>query len=197
MRRPCAQTVKLVVAAAVAMVSCPACSLGGGQRTTSTTAETVGTAWITYRDREHDFSISYPPSWQRARQSLTPNRTEPRELVTVGTDLLLPTPSDMNCAQASARALRALGHTGALISLAEVSDADAGDYPPRPETFHLSDGDPGEAVACVPDPQFTERVIFFRVDHRVFLYAVFLGKNVSPTTRRQTAAVLNSLSLPR
>jgi hypothetical protein len=184
-----------MILACLMVAASTACSFGGGEAGTSRTATEAGDAWITHRDTAGRFSISYPSSWERAETTLTPNRTEPTELVSVGTDLLVPTPADMNCAQASARALEALGDTGALISLAEVSDADLSSYLPRPEEFHLSDGAPGEAVGCVPDPRFTERVIFFRVNERVFFYAVFLGTNASATTRREAAAVLNSLKV--
>jgi hypothetical protein len=181
-----------MILACLVLAATTACSLGG-EAGTNRTATEAGDAWITYRDTAGGFTISYPSSWERAETTLTPNRTEPTELVSVGTDLLVPTPADMNCAQASTRALKALGDTGALISLAVVSDADLSSYPPRPEEFRLSDGAPGEAVACVPDPRFTERVIFFRVNERVFFYAVFLGTNASATTRREAASVLNSL----
>ncbi len=177
------------------LVACTACSLGRSEAGTSATATAAADARVTYLDREHGFSISYPSSWRRAQKSLTPNRVEPRELVSVGTDLLVSTPQDMNCAQASTRALRALGDTGALVSLVEVSDGDVSTYPPRPDVFTLQDGVPGEATACVPEPEFTARVIFFRDNGRGFFYAVFLGKNASTTTRREATGVLNSLRL--
>jgi hypothetical protein len=182
-----------MILASLVLAACTACSLGGSEAETTGTATARPDSWITYRDRERGFSISYPSSWRRAQTSLTPNRTEPRELVSVGTNPLVATPGDMSCAQASARALRALGDTGALISVVEVSMGDVSTHPSRPDTFTLRDGSPGEAVACVHEPRFTARVIFFRDNGRAFFYAVFLGKNASATTRREATGVLNSL----
>ncbi len=186
-----------MILAGLVLAGCTACARGGSDAETTARATAAPDSWITYRNRDRGFSISYPSSWRRAQKSLTPNRTEPQELVSVGTDLLVPTPGDMNCAQASARALRALGDTGALISVAEVSGGDVRSYPPRPEVFTLRDGRPAEAVACVHEPRFTARVIFFRDNERAFFYAVFLGKNASANRRREAEAVLNSLRVFR
>jgi hypothetical protein len=195
-----AQGVVVAVCIAIAVLDCAACSIGGEAASTTKRgiSNSVSHGWITYRDSVHRFSISYPPSWNRARELLTPNRAGPQhELVSVGTNRLVAMPRDLNCAQASARALRALGSTGALISLAVVSGASATTAPARPAQFRLTDGARGEAVACVSHPQFTERVISFSDGGRVFFYSVFLGKEASPETRVQATRVLNSLKTSR
>jgi hypothetical protein len=40
--------------------------------------------WITYRDAQHGLSLTLPPGWHRARRSLTPTLSEPREILSVG-----------------------------------------------------------------------------------------------------------------
>jgi hypothetical protein len=80
-----------------------------------------------------DYHVSYPSNWHRASTSLTPNLSDPHEILTVGTGSL--PVGGPRCAQVPVNALEAVGATGALVSIQERAPAPptAASRPARPD----------------------------------------------------------------
>jgi hypothetical protein len=93
--------------------------------------------WVVHYDPAHGVTLSYPPTWFRARQSLTPRLADPAELVTLAT--FPPGTPDGRCAHFPTGALERLEPEGALVSLQERSGEPVG-FPAREGPCQPGDG---------------------------------------------------------
>jgi hypothetical protein len=84
---------------------------------------------VTHSDSVHGFSVTYPDDWVRAGQSLTPELSDPHEILSLGTYPLRPACTD---AYLPGNALADLGTGDVFITLQEAS---AQGMPPRPAAF--------------------------------------------------------------
>jgi len=143
----------------------------------------------------HRVTVELPAGWQAARVSLTPNLSDPREILAVGTYPLRYSPHD--CAQAPVSALRALGQGDAFIELQETlaGGPPSSDFPKPPSHFGPSLGGPSEASACVPGKRFTEHWFGFSDHARHFYALVAFGPAASKATRGDAWGVLDSLKV--
>src|SRR4051794_11386580 len=100
---------------------------------------------------EHGLTVALPPGWSAAARSLTPELSDPREVLAVATYPLRYRPTA--CAHVAGSALRDLGPDDAFVTLQERG-VDPGsqwpDFPERPPHFGPQLGGPSEASACVP-----------------------------------------------
>lgn len=149
--------------------------------------------WVSYHDPAHGFTVTYPQSWYRATESLTPHLEDPNEILSLGTFVLRP--GSPQCAQLAGHAMQYMGAGDAVVSVMESSGSLEGQYlVTRPTPFSLEQGYETDAMSCPDDPvAFTDRLIPFQDGHRFFYAYVALGNGVSPETRDQVLRILNSL----
>lgn len=147
--------------------------------------------WIVHYDPAYGLTLSHPPTWYRARQSLTPRLADPVELVTLAT--FPPGAPDGRCAQFPTGALEKLGPQDAVVSLQERSGEPVG-FRARPGPFRLDDGVPSEAAECLDEaPGFVDRLIPFADGARPFYAYVALGDQAMPATRDEALTILDTL----
>jgi hypothetical protein len=142
--------------------------------------------------REHGLVVSLPPGWSAAAESLTPNLTDPREVLAVGTGPLRY--RETGCAHVPGSALEDLGPSGALVTLYERARP-TGQVPARPARFGPGLGGPSEASACVPGARFTDHWFMFADQGRAFHVLVAFGPEASAETRAQAWRILDGLQV--
>jgi hypothetical protein len=149
------------------------------------------TAWIVHYDPAYGLTLSHPPTWFRARQSLNPRLADPIELVTLAT--FPPGAPVTGCAQLPIGALEKLGLRDAVVSLQERSAEPVG-FPARLGPFRLDDGLPSEATECLAEPPaFVDRLIPFADGARPLYAYVAIGNEAEPATLDQALGILNTL----
>jgi hypothetical protein len=150
---------------------------------------------ITYRDDAHRFSVTYPGSWFRASETLTPHLVDPLEILSLGTHQLRP--GGQECWRYPVNALEDLGPTDAFLTIQEehLSPSELESFPERPEHFSEDLGGPSEAPFCVRGgaADFFDRWIRFQDQGRGFYILVAIGNEASEETRLQVWATLDSL----
>jgi hypothetical protein len=151
--------------------------------------------WPTSTDAARGFTLSLPPGWQRAPESLTPRLTEPRERFSAGTFPLRYVQG--GCNHVPDGALRALGPRDGFVTLLERGRGAAGtEFEPRPHRFaSIAAADrQGDTILCSPDA--TGRLEFwtpFRDAGRSFYALVVLGRDAPADVRDQAFAILDRL----
>lgn len=137
-----------------------------------------------------------PSGWQAAPASLTPNLTDPREVLAVGTYPLRFRETD--CAHMPGSALEDLGPADALVTVQERG-AEPGStwqgFPARPAHFGPELGGGSEASACAPAATFTDHWFGFSDGDRHFHVLVAYGPEASPEVRAQAWAILDGLQI--
>jgi hypothetical protein len=144
----------------------------------------------------HGLAVELPPGWQSAPVSLTPNLSDPREVLSVATFPLRYRPT--GCAHVAGSALEDLGPTDAFVTL-EERGVDPGSpwagFPARPAHFGPELGGPSEASACVPTADFTDHWFGFTDGDRHFHVDVAFGPRASAATHNEAWAILDSLRI--
>lgn len=143
-----------------------------------------------------DFSI--PDSWQVAAESLTPNLSHPREVVSLGTFRLRP--GGPQCAQVPVNALHDLGATDSFVTLQERLDpieADVRAFPNRPPFLMSLQGiDDVDAVECMNfderEDLGTLRWLPFQESGRFFYLLIAIGRDASAERFEETVEVLDA-----
>jgi hypothetical protein len=172
----------LTVAALLLLSSC-------GEETSRPVAATTPVAVAA-----RGLSVELPTGWQAAPSSLTPNLTDPREVLSVGTYPLRSRQTD--CAHMPGSALEDLGPTDALVTVQERgTDPGASwtGFPQRPPRFGPELGGPSEASACSPAARFTDHWFRFSDGGRHFHVLVAFGPHASPAVREQAWTILDRL----
>ena len=141
----------------------------------------------------HGLSTDLPPGCQEARHSLTPNLSDPREVLSVGTYRLRFRP--LGCAQFPSSALRDMGPADALVTLQERGGRNR--FRRRPRYFGPQPYDGSEAPECVPGAHFTDHWQQFRDHGRNFHVFVAFGPRASTKTRNEAWAILDGLVVAR
>ncbi len=140
----------------------------------------------------HSGGIRYtiPAGWHAASTSLTPNLSNPREVLTVGTGAL---PVGGRCAQFPSAALAVLGPTDALVTVQERLGTFRG-FPARPKRFSLRRPDTSEAQQCAGGNRSMHTYWFeFREGGRGFHVLVAIGAAAPKARIDEALAVLDSL----
>jgi hypothetical protein len=142
----------------------------------------------------HGLTVSLPPGWQAATQSLTPNLVDPREELSVATFPLRYRPTE--CAHVPGSALDDLGPGDAFVSLLERG-RDPGStwdgFPARPAHFGPGLGGPSEASRCTPGARYVDHWFAFTDGGRHFHVLVAFGPAASGKVQRQAWAILDGL----
>jgi hypothetical protein len=142
----------------------------------------------------HHVTVGLPRGWRPARTNLTPNLSDPREVLAAATYPLRYRPG--RCAQVPVSALEDLGSHGALVELQErnAGGGPSSEFPARPAHFRPRGG-PSEASACVPGTHMFERFFGFTDHARHFYVLVAFGPAASKATREEAWGVLDSLKV--
>jgi hypothetical protein len=142
----------------------------------------------------HGLTVALPPRWRPARERLTPDLGDPREVLAVATFVLRYRRTA--CAHVAGSALEDLGPYDAFVTLQERG-LDPGsswsDFPERPAHFGPELGGRSEASACVPNAHFSDHWFGFTAGGRHFHADVAFGTQASAKTRAQAWAILDSL----
>lgn len=139
-------------------------------------------------------SAELPPGWRQARERLTPQLTDPREVLALGTFPLRAEAGE--CGHMPTGALEDLGPGDAFVTLQERGRGRATlDFPPRPERFGPHLGDRSEAGECVPGARFTDHWFGFSDAGRRFHVLVAFGPEASEERRAEAWRALESLRI--
>jgi hypothetical protein len=134
-------------------------------------------------------TVELPAGWQPAHESLTPQLSDPREVLSVGTYPLSYRRGE--CAQMPSSALADLGRGDAFVTIQERGRGTGPDgFPPRPD--HFATIDAMEAVECVPDP-LAAHWFGFSDGGRHFHVLVVFGPDAPTAVRDQGWAILDGL----
>jgi hypothetical protein len=133
-----------------------------------------------------------PDDWRAAAHSLTPQLSNPRQLLAAGTG---PLPAGGECAHLPSAALRAMGTHDVLVNVQERLGSTA-TFPIRPAHFKATGDTRSEAIDCAgPRPAFRSYWFGFRDGGRGFHVLVAIGRAASSARARQAFAVLDSLRI--
>ena len=152
--------------------------------------ERAATGWTVHRDSAAGYRVSYPRSWYRSASNLTPNLTDPEEILSLGTRPLRPGGA---CAQFPTRALAELGPGDALVSLQERAGRPTPEFSPRAIPFRLGRPTRSEISGCAPRRRVEERFVLFRDHGRGFYAIIAFGRSADRETRNDVRRILDSL----
>lgn len=189
-----------MLAALLVMAALPLSASGCGG-TPGEAAVDPPAGWTTYRDAEQRLSVSLPSDWHRARQSLTPDLSEPREILSIASyPLRYDRRSRCQVPGCPLPAVDGLAQGDVLISIQERRSG-AAHFPARRRPFRqepmaLGFG-PGKRWLC--GKRRLERATWtaFGDAGRAFYVFVGFGRGVTPETRREVRRVLDSLRFSR
>jgi hypothetical protein len=155
--------------------------------------------WATYRDGERGFQVDVPAGWRRASGSLTPNITEPREILALATVRLRGAPRDNYCRPWDEPWLPEFSERDALVTIQEGGRGSLRlnykSYPPRPERFppERSRGSSTFTACFVRDLPVSDHWFGFSDAGRAFHVLVIVGRSASERVRREAWRILDSL----
>jgi hypothetical protein len=139
-------------------------------------------------------TVDLPDGWQQAQEVLTPDLTDPREVLAVGTYALRPNGPE-HCSHVPGAALDDLGPDDAFVWVARPSQQ--GEAPPI-EDYVLPvgpEGDPEIPACTTRTDTFTFSWGSYTTDGQAVYLLVALGSEVTADTREQTLEVLNGMEL--
>jgi hypothetical protein len=155
--------------------------------------------WDEYRNERRGYTVSLPPGWHLARESLSPTLVDPTEILLVAT-------FPIRRGQELCGALARIPPDQALVTLQERARAPRGDptFPPRPASFEPDPRLPGksELPYCArghkgPPIPMLDYWFGFRDAGRAFHVFVGIGKEAPEEVRREAFGILDSLRLER
>jgi hypothetical protein len=161
--------------------------------------------WTTYRDAQHELSVTLPPGWHHARRNLTPHLIDPREIISVGSyRLRYKRRSRCGVPGCPLPGLDGFGRRDVLISIQERQHVrrpvDAG-FPPRRRPFALEPlrlhYPPGPRWRCARRVLGRTNWTAFTDSGRAFYAFVAFGRGATSATRRDARRVIESLAFDR
>ena len=141
---------------------------------------------MTYHDTAHAFTISHPRSWRRARVVLTPNLSDPHEILTLSTHRARP--GGRRCNHVPENAMRDLERGDVLVTLQERRGS--GGLEGRPRPFVLGPMSPAPANECAERTNIRVGAVGFHDAGRGFHALATLGPGAERTDAER---VLDSL----
>jgi hypothetical protein len=176
-----------------------ALAAGCGREASRPAAEAKPSEWTSYRDRERGFEVAVPAGWRRASGSLTPNITEPREILALATVGLRGSPRDNYCRPWDEPWLPELSERDALVTIQEGGRGSLSlnyrSYPPRPERFRPEQFPHGSTLTqCfVRDLHVTDHWFGFSDAKRAFHVLVIVGRSAPERVRTEAWRILDGL----
>jgi hypothetical protein len=147
-----------------------------------------------YQDPRWGYSVDIPPGWERAERSLTPNLTDPVEILVAATY-----PLERRRLDCGPLALSGFDEHQVLVMVLERGRDPAStwpDFPPRPTHFHFEPGMGSEFTGCLRTRHgIALRDHWFRFTDagRHFHVLVAIGESAPPAAERQAYRILDSL----
>jgi hypothetical protein len=147
---------------------------------------------VLVHSEEHGFTAEIPAGWDLASESLTPQLSNPVEILSAGT-VRDPRPREGSCAHMPVGALERIGPRDAFVTVQERYGEPR--FPDRPARFALTGRvDHGDAATCAPNEERLDEYWFgFRDANRGFHVLVVLGSDAPPERRAEALALLDSL----
>jgi hypothetical protein len=155
--------------------------------------------WTTYRDGERGFQVEVPAGWRRGTGSLTPNITEPREILALATVRPRGAPRDSYCRPWDEPWLPEFSERDALVTIQEGGRGSLtlgySSYPPRPERFRPKHFPQGSTLTqCfVRDLPVTDHWFGFNDSERALHALVIVGRSAPERVRAEAWRTLDSL----
>jgi hypothetical protein len=194
-----------VAVAATVIVALAGCGEATrGQARHNAGAHATRVVWRTYHDRRWGYRVAFPSGWHRATRNLTPNITDPVEILSVAS---FPFRADQTLC-GTAGVLARVRPNGALVTIMERGIGAYGgpDFPARPARFLPDPRLPGrsEWPYCAAMPPNWRGAPLKRVpmlDYffgfgdagRAFHVLVAIGKSAPDRVRHQAFRILDSL----
>jgi hypothetical protein len=139
-------------------------------------------------------TVELPAGWQRAAESLTPDLSDPLEVLSVGTFPLRY--RTVGCSHMPSSAMEDIGPRDAFITLMERGRDERSEwpeFPQRPGRFGPSLGAGSEGIECVPGKPFRDHWFGFTDAWRHFHTLVVFGPDAPPEVQDAAWRVLDSL----
>jgi hypothetical protein len=147
---------------------------------------------VTHHDSAHAFTISLPPAWRVAGESLTPGLTDPHEILSAATFRATAGESG-NCGHVPAGAVAGMGADDVLLTIQERRGS--GGFTERPRPFVLGPPAHGDLSECAERPDVQERSTAFRDAGRGFHVLVATGAAAPASAKADVERALDSLKL--
>jgi hypothetical protein len=150
-------------------------------------------------DSNRGFMVKLPAGWTRASAELTPQISDPREILTVATLPIAEIGPPDGCGGGVRPAVAAFTETDALVTVQESGRGALRinylSHPPRPEHFRPEDFPDGSTFTdCfVGDVPVEDHWFGFADAHRAFHVLVIVGRRASTDVRRNAWEILDSL----
>lgn len=157
-------------------------------------ADAAPAGWTTFHDVDRGFTVQFPSDWRRARRSLTPYLSAPRELVSLGTGPLR-TSGPQDCAQMPQGALKAMSSRDVLVSIQEWGTDGNDDHGLRPASLRLDRSNRTEQLQCTDPRRQDVWWLTFGDRGRRFYALIALGREAPPARRLQAQRILRSLRI--
>jgi hypothetical protein len=146
----------------------------------------------TYQDPRWGYSVDIPPGWERAERSLTPNLTDPVEILAVATY-----PLERGRLDCGPLVLSGFDEHQVLVTLLERRRAWTWpDFPKRPAHFHFEPRMGSDFTSCLRTRQgirLSDHWFRFTDAGRHFHVLVAIGESAPPAAERQAYRMLDSL----
>jgi hypothetical protein len=155
--------------------------------------------WTVEIDRDHGFSVELPSGWTRAAGKITPQITDPLEILTVGTLPIAGADPHGVCEPGSQPALPAFTEQDALVTLQESGRGalriNPLSHPPRPDHFRPESFPHGSTFTdCfVGDLPVEDHWFGFADAGRAFHVLVIIGRAAPRHVRDEAWSILDRL----
>jgi hypothetical protein len=173
---------------------------GCGSESRTRGAADASMDWTVVADPDRGFAVEIPPGWQRATGKLTPQITDPLEILTVATRPIAGADPHGICGPGGRPALPAFTERDALVTLQESGRGalriNYKSHPPRPERFRAEDFPGGSTFTdCfVGDLPVEDHWFGFADAGRAFHTLVIIGQAAPPHVRDEAWGILDRLS---
>jgi hypothetical protein len=157
--------------------------------------------WTVEVDRDRGFRVELPPGWSRASGRITPQITEPLEILTVATLPVAGADPQGVCEPGSRPALAGFTERDALVTLQESGRGalriNPLSFPPRPDRFRPEDFPHGSTFTdCfVGDLPVEDHWFGFADADRAFHVLVIIGRAAPKHVRNEAWSILDRLDL--
>jgi hypothetical protein len=146
-----------------------------------------------FSDERRGFEITYPHSWNRAGIVLTPNLSDPVEILSVGTVRPVANTPSSACAQNPVETMARVGPRDVFFTILERTNQVSGEMRPGPPQLDAVVPDDSELPACLArEVPFKTYWMPFTMGGRGFYASAAVGDDVTPEVRAELQAALDS-----
>jgi hypothetical protein len=155
------------------------------------------TGMTRYSEERRGFAVTFPSGWKRADTVLTPNLTDPTEILSVGTVDPVPNGASSACAQHPVATMERVGPRDVFVTIQERGNGGgSGEMRPGPPQLDAVAPDDSELPACIGHGvPFRTYWMPFQIGGRGFYANAAVGDDVTPGRRAELQAVLDSFDV--